>query len=143
MTTLSDTQKSAVRSWLQEGIQLPEIQKRLAADFNASLTYMEVKLLVSELAVLPKDQEPPKAMELPAAAPAPAPVAPAAVPPRPAPSAATPGAAPGRAAVTVTVDQIARPGALASGNARFSDGKQAGWFLDEAGRLVLVAPVPG
>jgi hypothetical protein len=148
MTTLSDTQKEAVRSWLQAGLQLPEIQKRLAAEFDLRLTYMEVKVLVSELAVLPKDLEQPKPVEIP---PAPAnPALPAGargtppLSPRPTPpSPGLPGTAPGGAVVSVTVDQIARPGALASGKARFSDGKQAGWYLDESGRLGLVAPEPG
>lgn len=146
MTTLNDTQKAAVRSWLQEGLQLAEIQKRLAAEFEVRLTYMELKLLVSELAVLPKDLEQPKAVELPAAPAAGAAGAPAASPPppaRPLPPPPAPAPPPGGARVSVAVDQIARPGALASGTVRFSDGKQGGWYLDETGRLGLVAPEPG
>ena len=148
MTTLNDAQKGTVRSWLQAGLQLPEIQKRLAADFDARLTYMEVKVLVSELAVLPKDLEQPKPADPPPATASPAPPAGARpappTPGRPGPTLPPlPGTAPGGGGVSVTVDQIARPGALASGNARFSDGKQAGWYLDETGRLGLVAPEPG
>ena len=38
----------------------------------------------------------------------------------------------------MTVDQIARPGALASGGVTFSDGNKADWYLDQLGRLGLV-----
>jgi hypothetical protein len=48
-----------------------------------------------------------------------------------------PPGAPASGAVTVTVDQLTRPGALVSGKAKFSDGKTAEWFLDQAGRLAL------
>jgi hypothetical protein len=37
----------------------------------------------------------------------------------------------------VTVDQIARPGALVSGKVTFSDGNSAEWYLDQMGRLGL------
>jgi hypothetical protein len=37
--------------------------------------------------------------------------------------------------VSVTVDQLARPGAIVSGKVAFSDGQQADWHLDQTGRL--------
>jgi hypothetical protein len=147
MTTLSDAQKQAVRAWLQEGLPLAEIQKRLAAELGVHLTYMELKLAVSELDVLPKDQEPAVVPELPktpaanahanarAGAPGKAAAPPAAAAP------AAPPPAPGK--VSVTVDQLTRPGALVSGQVQFSDGKKAAWYLDEMGRLGMVAPEPG
>jgi hypothetical protein len=45
--------------------------------------------------------------------------------------------------VAVTVDQITRPGALASGKVKFSDGKSADWYLDQMGRLGLVPKEQG
>ena len=39
----------------------------------------------------------------------------------------------------LTVDQIARPGTMVSGNVTFSDGQSAGWYLDQTGRLGLAA----
>lgn len=138
MTTLTDAQKQQVSQWLQQGLQLAEIQKRLSEEFGLRLTYMEVKFLVSDLALLPKDREPAPRVDLPAKAPA-GPGQPAAPtsPPPPAPAKPAPGK------VSVTVDNIARPGAVASGTATFTDGKTAGWYLDEMGRLGLVAPEPG
>jgi hypothetical protein len=45
--------------------------------------------------------------------------------------------------VTVSVDQLARPGALVSGKVKFSDGKTAEWVLDQTGRLGLVPAEKG
>jgi hypothetical protein len=45
--------------------------------------------------------------------------------------------------VSVTVDQLTKAGALVSGKVTFSDGKQADWYLDQAGRLGLVPQQPG
>jgi hypothetical protein len=43
----------------------------------------------------------------------------------------------------VAVDQIARPGALVSGSVTFSDGMKADWYLDQTGRLGLIAKQQG
>lgn len=145
MTTLSESQKQAVRAWLHQGLSLPEIQKRLTTELGVHLTYMELKLAVSELDVLPKDREPAVVPELPKTPVAPNANARAAAPKNatspsgPAPAAPPP--APGK--VSVTVDQLTRPGALASGQVQFSDGKKAAWYLDEMGRLGMVPPEPG
>ncbi len=45
--------------------------------------------------------------------------------------------------MSVTVDQLARPGALVSGKVKFSDGKSAEWLLDQMGRLGLVPAEKG
>jgi hypothetical protein len=49
---------------------------------------------------------------------------------------ATPSPATGH--VSVTVDQLARPGAIVSGKVTFSDGQRADWYLDQNGRLGVV-----
>ena len=45
--------------------------------------------------------------------------------------------------VSLSVDQLARPGALVSGKVTFSDGKQADWYLDQQGRLGVVPKEQG
>ena len=45
--------------------------------------------------------------------------------------------------VSVSVDTLARPGALVSGKVTFSDGNRAEWYLDQSGRLGLVPQTPG
>ncbi|HEU4679399.1 MAG TPA: hypothetical protein VFS35_07755, partial [Terrimicrobiaceae bacterium] len=53
----------------------------------------------------------------------------------------TPAAISGK--VSVTIDQITRPGAMISGRATFSDGQKAEWYLDQTGRLGLNPSTPG
>jgi hypothetical protein len=132
---LDDTQKKKVAAWLAEGLKLSEIQKQLAAEFGLQLTYMDVRLLVDDLKLMPKDPELPK----PAA---PANSQTAAVLGATGP-AKTPEPGPKAGGVSVTVDLIAKPGAVVSGQVTFSDGNTAGWYLDEANRLGLIPKQQG
>ena len=56
--SLNDAQKETVRGWIADGLKVAEIQKRLVEEFDRRLTYMEVRFLVDDLGVLPKDPEP-------------------------------------------------------------------------------------
>ena len=144
---LDETQKASVREWIASGLDLAEIQSKLDSEFGVSVTYMEVRFLVDDLGVIPKDPEPEPEPE-PEAPPTPAPAAPqneaapegASPMPEPPAGGEEGGAAPN---VSVTVDQITRAGALASGSVTFSDGKKAGWSLDQMGRLGLSSDEPG
>ena len=141
---LDDTQKLQVVQWIEQGLKLSEIQSRIAAEFKLVLTYMDVRFLVDDLKLMPKDPEPPKVADLPPKPAAVAPPAPPATPPasetEPQPA---PPAAPGAAKVSVVVDQIARPGALISGKVSFSDGQTAEWTLDQNGQLGLATQQKG
>jgi hypothetical protein len=128
---LTEAQKQKVAAWINDGLKLAEIQKRLESEFSLRPTYMEVRFLIDDLKLMPKDPEPPAATAAPAAAAAVAPL-PAAVPP-----------AAGAGRVSVEVDKIPRPGALVNGKVTFSDGQTAVWYLDETGRLGLVPAVTG
>ena len=132
--TLDETQRKKVTGWIADGMKLSEIQNRLASELGVRMTYMDVRLLVDDLKLTPKDIEPPK----PAAPIAP----PAGAPPQkpgnglkledaPAPESSVSG-------VSVSVDHLARPGAVVSGKVTFSDGKKADWHIDQTGRLGLV-----
>jgi Fe-S cluster assembly ATP-binding protein len=131
---LDEAQRQKVAAWIADGAKLSEIQTRLMSEFNLKLTYMEVRFLVDDLKLTPKDPEPPKVA---------APVAEAAKPadPKSAPPPAGPAGATG--GVSVTVDQLARPGAIVSGKVAFSDGQQADWYLDQTGRLGVVPKAAG
>jgi len=132
---LDEAQRQTVVKWISEGAKLSEIQKRLL-ELGLKLTYMEVRFLVDDLKLTPKDPEPPKPVVAPAAAPAATPVAAGlpAISPEPAP---LPGG------VSVSVDQITKPGAMISGKVTFSDGQIADWYLDQTGRLGVVPKVAG
>jgi len=132
---LNETQQQTVTAWVTEGLKLSEIQSRLASELGLRLTYMEVRFLVDDLKLKLKDPEPPKTPPPPSAQDvigAPKPSEPLAEPPKA-----------GLGSVSVSVDQLTRPGALVSGKVKFSDGMNADWYLDQTGRLGLVPQQPG
>ena len=143
---LDDAQRRKVTDWIAEGLKLSEIQKRLADDLALHLTYMEVRLLVDDLKLTPKDTEPVNPVELQGK--------------KPGPGAGPGGLADGSGArestgmqppepeggaggVAITVDQVTRAGALVSGSVTFSDGNGATWYLDQFGRLGLAPKQQG
>ncbi len=136
---LNDAQRKQVAAWVADGLKLSEIQSRLASELGVGLTYMEVRLLVDDLKLTPKDPEPPKPAAPIATADTMAKAPEALEETAPAP-AAPPGAA---ASVSVTVAKLARPGTLVSGNVTFSDGITAEWYLDQTGRLGVVPKQQG
>ncbi len=143
---LDEAQRAKVAEWIAQGEKLSNIQNRLASELGVRMTYMEVRLLVDDLKLTPKDPEPaPSATQSPLAAPgAPPPAGKAAAKQRPAPQPGTsPPAPPPAGGVPVTVDQLARPGAVVSGKVTFSDGNKAEWYLDQTGRLGLVPQQAG
>jgi hypothetical protein len=136
---LDEAQRKKVAEWIAQGLKLSEIQSRMGSELGLRLTYMEVRLLVDDLKLTPKDAERPKPASSELTAPGGA-KPPAAQPAAPVSQLAGAGSGGG---VSVTVDQLARPGALVSGKVTFSDGNKAEWHLDQTGRLGLVAQQPG
>lgn len=142
---LDESQRKRVAEWIREGLKLSEIQNRLASELKITMTYMDVRLLVDDLKLTPKDIERPKPASGVLAGGAtqagtgagPASAQSAAGPAKPEAPAAGPGS------VSVSVDHLARPGAVVSGKVTFSDGNRAEWYLDQAGRLGLVPQQTG
>lgn len=127
---LNEEQKKKVAEWISDGLSLSEIQDRMGTQWNIRMTYMEARMLIGDLQLLPKD-----------------PVVPA--PEKPAEQETAQEEQPADAAgealgtVSVTTDTIARPGAMISGRVTFSDGQTGMWHLDQFGRFNLIPPVPG
>jgi len=145
---LDEAQKRKVAGWITEGLKVSEIQKRMDAELGVRMTYMEVRLLLDDLSLVPKDQPAPIGEKhlgpagpsakpgsgLPASRPQ--------VPERaPQTSSETPPLAPGQ--VSVNVDAVTQPGTLVSGTVTFSDGNLASWYLDQTGRLGLAPKQQG
>ena len=125
---LNEEQRKRVSAWIAEGLKISEIQKRLETELSLKLTYLETRLLIDELKLVPKDLEPPAPpKEL------------AAKPPLP----KVPGESPMPGGVSVKVDTVTRPGAVVSGKVTFSDGNSADWYLDQMGRLGLAPQQQG
>jgi hypothetical protein len=132
---LDDAQRQKVSQWIEEGLSLSKIQDKLASEFGLRLTYMELRFLIDDLGMKLKDvpREAPAQIQADKATP-------------PAPSTPSPGdlgEKPSPGGVSVTVDQVTRPGAMVSGKVNFSDGKTADWYLDQMGRLGLVPKETG
>ena len=146
---LDDAQQQRIRQWVEQGLQPADLQKRLADELGLRLTYMEVRFLLDDLKLKPKDKEvvppqplaPPQSGSAPVQAPVPSERAEASAAPPTASEAPTEGAVPGE--VSVTVDQVTRAGAVVSGRVRFSDGQSAEWYLDQLGRLGLAPAQKG
>lgn len=128
---LNDEHKKAVAAWVAAGASLPDVQKRLKDDLQVTMTYMDVRFLVDDLKLQIKDEEPnqSEAVERLAAAKQEGEMQ--------REGAAVPGG------VSVTMDRITKPHALASGKVTFSDGETAEWMLDQTGRLGLVPTKQG
>ncbi len=156
---LNEAQIQAVRSWVAEGASLAEVQDRLQAEFQVSMTYMDVRFLVDDIgAELFSEPEPEPE---PDPAPTGAPEADdaeavdlepvdepmdAGLAEEPEPAFGEPEASPspgGDGQVSVEVDKLMRPGAVISGTVTFSDGVTANWQIDQLGRLGIIPPQEG
>lgn len=118
---LSKDQISQLKSWLEEGLSLSNIQNRLQKEMNLSLTYMDLRFLIDDLGLNIVEKITQKPNET---------------------SSATPldqdlSTHPTQAGVTVSIDAITRPGSLVSGQVTFSDGNKGTWHLDQSGRIAL------
>ena len=139
---LDPAQQQKVKDWISQGLQPAEIQKKLADELGVRLTYMEVRFLLDDLKLQPKDKEPaptpPPSLQSGAAGAAPAPAG-----GKPGIGPALPEDEPMGGGVSISVDQVTRPGAVVSGKVTFSDGKWAAWSLDQYGRLGLAPSEKG
>ena len=157
---LDDQQKKIVAGWIEEGLDLSAIQARLESELNISMTYMDVRFLVGDLELMPKDEEESaeeddEIEEEPVGAmpggpspedPFPAPDDPMADAPTPAPDEAPDNEMPepgNGGDVSISVSPVTKPGMMASGSVTFSDGVTCDWYLDQFGRPGLVPPDEG
>ncbi|MBU62803.1 MAG: hypothetical protein CMI26_09905 [Opitutae bacterium] len=117
----TDEQKQEVARWINDGVGLSDIQKRLSTEFGVTMTYMDVRFLVDDLNLTIQDEDEPEPEKTESEAEV----------PKTDPDADLLGS------VSVDVDKVTRPGVMASGTATFSDGVNSPWYLDQFGRLGL------
>ena len=121
----SDSQKRDIALWVNEGLGLSEIQKRINEDFGIVMTYMDVRFLVDDLnldLVDLEEEEPEEEEDSESGV--------SDVSESDDPLANDGG-------VSVELDPVTPPGAMASGSVTFSDGQHKKWTLDQFGRLGL------
>ena len=147
---LSEEQKSAVAEWFAAGAGVAEIQKRISSEFGIDLTYLDVRLMVADLPQ-PVEPEPPvpeptaevsalgeNADGFDAASSDSEPeFSDAAKPPQGKMPHDESSGEQSLAELSVSVDPLAPPGAIACGSVVFSDGTAGKWVLDQMGRLGL------
>jgi hypothetical protein len=138
---LDEGQRRKVAAWIEEGLKVAEIQTRIGKELGVTMTYMDVRFLIDDLKLKPKDIEPPAPPVV-----APAKQAQAAAPAK-SPATAGSSGAPDETTiggnVSVSVDHVARPGAMVSGRVTFSDGQGGAWLIDQMGRPGLVPDQQG
>ncbi len=133
MSSLSAPQKQQVATWVNEGLSLSDVQKKIAAELGVAMTYMDVRFLIDDLDLTLHEKEQTKPPE-PAKDTAPAEPAPGTLPP------ATPVAA---SSVSVSIDPVQVPGVLVGGSVTFTDGQTGRWQMDMNGQLGFVPPYSG
>ena len=124
--SLENSIKIFMAEKIAAGVSLSEIQNLVNAEFKQNLTYMDIRIMASELEIDWQQLNPKKetAVEDVTAVEAPA----------------DPAAAPGMPDLSDTrieVSKIARPGMMFSGSVTFANGSSAEWYLDNMGRLGL------
>lgn len=120
----NEERKPIIHDLLKQGRSLSEILDFLHREKQDNITYMELRLLLSDMpdAKLP-EKEPPKS----------AVTKDSTVVKVPAPGKGTEPAT----KLSIGVDQVPQPGCMLSGYVRFATGAKGHWFLDEMGRLGL------
>ena len=115
---LSDSQKASMITWVQEGLSVADVQRKLREELELSMTYMDVRFLIDDLDIsVVEEVEEEEGEEV-----------------KPAEEAELVE----EGAVLVDVDAVMRPGSLVSGTVKFSDGKSLGWQLSATGQLGLI-----
>ena len=104
---------------IAEKISLSDIQTFVNEKFNTRMTFMDIRILASELEV---DWQSEEKTETPEAE-------------EEKENKKTETAAPAK--TTVELNKIVRPGALASGSVHFASGVYAEWYIDNSGRMGL------
>ncbi len=129
---LTNEQVSIIKEWAAQGAQLADIQQQIEEEMKYRLTYMDTRFLVLDLGIELRNLEEEAAV--------------AAASDEAEPDAKQdelteddleilPPETQANGPVRVTVDEIARPGVMASGRVTFGDSQSGMWYVDEMGRL--------
>ena len=131
VSDLSSEQVEEVKGWVAGGAQMADVQRRLNEDFGFKATYMDTRFISLDLeldfqvnegeAKIEDVIEAPQVEEEPDLE----------------------REKRGGGGVSVSLDQVARPGSMVSGTVTFSDGMKGLWLIDEMGRPSIDPDQPG
>ncbi len=102
---------------LEKGLSLSEVQKSVNEKFNLKMTFMDIRILASELENIDWGKNDPKVEE------------------KKEEEAKKPAEPTG--STTVEISKVVRPGAIAEGKVYFGSGATADWIYDQSGQLGL------
>ena len=120
---------------LQQGLSLSEIQQLVNDKFKVKMTYMDIRILASELDTIDWKALDPRAQAEAAKKAKEEAEAKAAEAAEDVPG--TAAAPAGQGSTVVELSKIARPGMMLSGTVKFASGSTADWYVDQMGRLGL------
>tara|TARA_B100000941_G_C28376806_1_gene485147 strand:- start:15 stop:557 length:543 start_codon:yes stop_codon:yes gene_type:complete len=126
LTEPDSEQKRQIAEWVNDGMGLSDIQKKINDDFGIVMTYMDVRFLVDDLnldLVDTEEESNEKTDETTTV--------------EDAQETSVSSLDEGEGGVSVELDTVTPPGAMASGSVTFSDGQNKKWTLDQFGRLGL------
>ena len=120
----SNEQKREIARWVADGMGLSDLQKKIDSEFGIVMTYMDVRFLVDDLDLTLVDQEQQESSKSEDGS-------------TDSGSLTLDDQGAPAGGVTVDVDSVVPPGAMASGSVTFSDGVSKTWTIDQFGRLGL------
>jgi hypothetical protein len=126
---MDDKIKLFVAELLNEGISLSDIQKRLHSEMGFKITFLELRLLASELEQIDWTKQ---RIDVEAEA-----AKKKAKEEKTKSENEKPVALDGDGKTVVELSKLKRPGAVANGAVKFGSGATADWILDQTGRLGL------
>jgi hypothetical protein len=121
---LTDEQVTKLREWAAEGDQLNDLQRKLKDEYDLKVTYMDMRFAALDLNLEIQSEEVDEEEDSDSTG-------------EPEIIGEGAAAAGGDGTVSVTVDQVTRPGAMVSGRVTFSDGEGGMWMIDSQGRPSL------
>ena len=122
VSDLNEEQVKQIHSWVEEGAQMADVQKRLESEFGHIVTYMDTRFLSLDLGLEFQVEEEPEPEVVPEVE---------VKEPDSGPEAGPAGN------ISVSIHDDALQGSMISGAVVFSDGQSGQWMIDQEGRLAM------
>jgi hypothetical protein len=142
MAKLTKEQIKRLELEAEQGSSLNDLQKLICDEFKTAITYMETRFLLMDLGIKIKDKIKNEASIPDFSNPQPPTQYQNNIENQDAPQPDSDSTTT-TSELKLTVDSLTIPGTLISGKVIFSDGSQAGWAIDDMGRMGLRDVPPG
>ena len=133
--TLENNIKIFMAEKIAAGVSLSDIQNMVNAEFKQNLTYMDIRIMASELEIDWQQLNPQKEAAVEDVTAVEAAKKTEEVPAEEAPAEEAAPGMPDLSDTKIEISKIARPGMMFSGSVTLANGSTADWYLDNMGRL--------